>query len=250
MEISVAGKIAVVTGAASGMGAASARSLAAGGATVVACDRNADGLGALCQEVGGYAAVLDVADAAACSRVVADTATRYGGVDILVNAAGIIVRAEAWQTTDADWDRIFSVNVNGVFYMSRAVVPAMRQRGGGSIVNFGSIWGSVGSAGAAAYTATKGAVHQLTRSMALEHAGEGIRVNAVCPGEIDTPMLASERTEPVTREFLDALAAGTVPVGRLGRPEEVADVVLFLASDSASYMTGALVNVDGGFTAR
>ena len=250
MDLGLDGMVALVTGAASGMGAATAVALAAEGAHVVPCDIDAASVAGTAEAVGGTPAVFDVTDAAACSRAVEDIARDRGRLDILINAAGIIVRSEAWETSDADWDRIFAVNVSGVFYMSRAAVPAMRASGGGSIVNFGSIWGSVGSAGTAAYTATKGAVHQLTRSMALEHAEEGIRVNAVCPGEIDTPMLSSARTVPVTREFLDRLASDTVPTGRLGRPEEVAAVAAFLASSAARYMTGALVNVDAGFTAR
>ena len=239
-------RVAIVTGGASGMGAASARLLAELGARVVVVDRDEAGAAAVAQEVGGTAAVGDVSDPGFCDSVVAGVER----VDVLVNAAGIIVRAPAAETTDADWRRIFSVNVDGVFYMSRAGVRAMRAQGSGSIVNFGSIWGDVGSAGHAAYAATKGAVHQLTRSMALEHARDGIRVNAVCPGEINTPMLASERPAPPTAEELQALADATVPMGRLGAPEEVARVVAFLASDEASYMTGSLVTVDAGYTAR
>jgi NAD(P)-dependent dehydrogenase (short-subunit alcohol dehydrogenase family) len=126
----------------------------------------------------------------------------------------------------------------------------MVERRSGVIVNFGSIWGDIGSAGVAAYCATKGAVHNLTRAMALDHARDGVRILAVCPGEVDTPMLSSERSAPPTRAFLDDLADRTIPVGRLAQPEEIARVVVFLASDAASYMTGSLVTVDGGFTAR
>lgn len=244
------GRVAVVTGAASGMGAATARSLAAEGAVVVPADIDEAGVATTAAAMEAEPIILDVRDAAACDAAVAEVSRHHGRLDVLINAAGIIIRSEAWQTSTEEWERIFAVNVNGVFFMSRAAIPAMRAGGGGAIVNFGSIWGSVGAPGTAAYTATKGAVHQLTRSMALEHANEHIRINAVCPGEIDTPMLASERNHPVTREFLDALAAGAVPTGRLGHPEEVARVATFLASDAASYMTGALVNVDAGFTAR
>ena len=142
------------------------------------------------------------------------------------------------------------VNVNGVFFLSRAAVKPMRDQGGGAIVNFGSIWGSVAAPGVLAYCASKGAVHQITRAMALDHAGDNIRVNAVCPGEIDTPMLASGRDARPTPQDLQKLADDTIPLKRLGQPEEVAKVVAFLASDEASYMTGALVPVDAGFTAR
>ncbi|MCB0074307.1 MAG: SDR family oxidoreductase, partial [Caldilineaceae bacterium] len=148
------------------------------------------------------------------------------------------------------WRQIFGVNVDGIFFMCRAALPQMKARGSGVIINFGSIWGDIGATGVAAYCATKGAVHNLTRAMALDHARDGIRILAVCPGEVDTPMLSSERAAPPTRAFLDDLADRTIPVGRLAQPEEIARVVAFLASDAASYMTGAMVNVDGAFTAR
>jgi NAD(P)-dependent dehydrogenase (short-subunit alcohol dehydrogenase family) len=243
-------RIAIVTGGASGMGAASARRLGALGARVVVVDRNEDGARSVAAQVGGDAMPGDVSDAAFCDHAVATTAARHHSLDILVNAAGIIVRARAHETTDEQWRRIFSVNVDGVFAMSRAAVRIMKQQGQGSIVNFGSIWGDVGSEGHAAYAATKGAVHQLTKSMALEHARDGIRVNAVAPGEIRTPMLASERPAPPTEEDLRRIAEEMVPMGRLGDPDEVAAVVAFLASDEASYMTGSIVTVDAGYTAR
>jgi meso-butanediol dehydrogenase / (S,S)-butanediol dehydrogenase / diacetyl reductase len=144
---------------------------------------------------------------------------------------------------------MFNVNVSGSFYMARAALRQMVQQKSGAIVNFGSIWGDVGAAGVAAYCASKGAIHNLTRALALEHAGDNIRINAVCPGEVNTPMLQSERSEAVTPDLLERLAA-TVPMGRLAAPEEIAQVVLFLTSKNASYMTGSLVMVDGGYIAR
>ena len=191
----------------------------------------------------------DVSDSAFCKQAVATAVERYGRLDILVNAAGIIVRADGPGTTDEQWQRIMNVNVNGVFYISRAAVAVMKEQGSGAIVNFGSIWGEVGAAGVMAYCASKGAVHQITRAMALDHVKDGIRINAVCPGEVNTPMLTSERSAPVTAEMMQALA-DSVPMGRLAAPVEIARVVLFLSSDAASYMTGAMVNVDAGFTAR
>lgn len=133
--------------------------------------------------------------------------------------------------------------------MCRAAIKAMKPQGSGAIVNFGSIWGDLGADGVAAYCASKGAVHNLTRALALEHAKDGLRINAVCPGEVNTPMLLSERKEPVTPELLQRLA-DTVPMGRLADPAEIAEVVLFLTSSKASYMTGSLVLVDAGFAAR
>jgi NAD(P)-dependent dehydrogenase (short-subunit alcohol dehydrogenase family) len=197
----------------------------------------------------GPPVIGDVSDSAFCNRAVETALDRHGRLDVLVNAAGVIVRADAVNTSDEQWQRVMNVNVNGVFFMSRAAIRPMQKQGKGTIVNFGSIWGGVGAAGVTAYCTSKGAVHQLTRAMALDHVEDGIRINAICPGEVNTPMLASERSEPVTPELLQSLA-DSVPMGRLAEPVEIARVVLFLASDAASYMTGAMVNVDAGYTAR
>jgi meso-butanediol dehydrogenase / (S,S)-butanediol dehydrogenase / diacetyl reductase len=242
-------KIAIVTGGASGMGAATARELAAAGAKVIIVDRNAALAAGVAQEIGAESIIGDVSDPDFCQRVVDEAVEKYGRLDILTNAAGIIVRADALGTTNEQWQRVMNVNVSGIFYLSRAAVAVMKKQGKGAIVNFGSIWGGVGATGVVAYCASKGAVHQLTRAMALDHVKDGIRINAVCPGEVNTPMLASERSEPVTAEILQRIAS-TVPMERLADPVEIARVVLFLASDDASYMTGAMVNVDAGYTAR
>jgi len=245
-----AGKVVLVTGAASGMGAATAREFSAAGARVLVVDRNAELAVQVASDISADPPLIgDVSDSAFCKQAVATAVERYGRLDILVNAAGIIVRADGPGTTDEQWQRIMNVNVNGVFYMSRAAVAVMKEQGSGAIVNFGSIWGEVGAAGVMAYCASKGAVHQITRAMALDHVKDGIRINAVCPGEVNTPMLTSERSAPVTPEMMQALA-DSVPMGRLAAPFEIARVVLFLSSDAASYMTGAMVNVDAGFTAR
>ena len=245
-----ADKVVLVTGAASGMGAATAREFSAAGARVLVVDRNAELAVQVASDISADPPLIgDVSDSAFCQQAVATAVERYGRLDILVNAAGIIVRADGPGTTDEQWQRIMNVNVNGVFYMSRAAVAVMKEQASGAIVNFGSIWGEVGAAGVMAYCASKGAVHQITRAMALDHVKDGIRINAVCPGEVNTPMLTSERSAPVTAEMMQALA-DSVPMGRLASPVEIARVVLFLSSDAASYMTGAMVNVDAGFTAR
>lgn len=244
------GQVALVTGAASGMGAATAREFARAGAQVVIVDRNGSLAEQVAREISAQPPLIgDVSDSAFCNRAVETALERHGRLDILVNCAGIIVRADAEGTTDEQWQRMMSVNVNGLFFMSRAAVGPMKRQGKGAIINFGSIWGGVGATGVVAYCATKGAVHQITRAMALDHVKDGIRINAVCPGEVDTPMLRSERARPPTLEDMQRLAE-TVPLGRLAQPVEIARVVLFLASDEASYMTGALVPVDAGYTAR
>jgi meso-butanediol dehydrogenase/(S,S)-butanediol dehydrogenase/diacetyl reductase len=244
-------RIVMITGAASGMGAATAREFAAAKATVVIVDRNQGLAKKVAAEIEAASTFIgDISDSGFCDRVVRESIDSYGRLDVLVNCAGIIVRANALGTSDQDWRRIMGTNVDGVFYMSRAAIPQMKKQGKGAIINFGSIWGNVGAAGVLAYCATKGAVHQITRAMALDHVKDGIRINAVCPGEVNTPMLASERPIPPTAEDLQKLAEETIPMARLADPAEIARVVLFLASDAASYMTGSLVTVDAGYTAR
>ncbi len=242
-------RVAIVTGGASGMGAATIHRLAAGGAQVVVVDRDDQKARSVAGDVGGTAMVGDVSDSSFCDAAVAHAISSHGRVDVLVNAAGVIVRASGEDTTDEQWARTMGVNVSGTFFMCRAALRVMKTAGRGSIVNFGSIWGDLGSAGVAAHCASKGAVHNLTRALAMDHAADGVRVNAVCPGEVNTPMLQSERAEPVTDEVLAKIAA-TVPMGRLAEPDEIARVVCFLASDDASYMTGAMVSVDAGYGAR
>lgn len=244
------GKVALVTGAASGMGAATAREFSAAGAQVVIVDRNAELATQVANEINAGGPVIgDVSDSTFCNQAVATAIERHGRLDVMVNAAGIIVRADALNTSDEQWQRLMDINVNGVFYMCRAALAQMKKQGSGAIVNFGSIWGGVGAAGVTAYCASKGAVHQMTRAMAMDHAKDNIRINAICPGEVNTPMLSSERSGPVTPEIMQQLA-DSVPTGRLAEPVEIAKVVVFIASDAASYMIGAMINVDAGFTAR
>lgn len=243
-----------MTGAASGMGAATARLFAAEGDHVFVVDRDEVGAHRVAAELAGTAVVGDVTDSAFCDEVVASAVARAvaagGRLDVLVNAAGTIVRADADGTSDDEFLRVMNVNVTGTFYLCRAAVRAMKAGGGGAIVNFGSMWGDAGGKGHVAYCASKGAIHNMTRALALDHARDGIRVNGVCPGEVDTPMLrGAGRATPVSDEYLAEMADRVVPIGRLAQPEEIGRVVVFLASDAASYMTGALVAVDAGVTA-
>lgn len=242
-------RVVIVTGGASGMGRACAGEFVASGARVVIVDRNGPLAEEVATQLGAVAMSGDISESTFCDAVVAETVQRFGRLDALVNAAGVIVRAAGQDTTDVQWHHIMGVNVSGTFFMCRAALRVMKPAGRGAIVNFGSIWGDLGSSGVAAYCASKGAVHNLTRALAMDHAGDGIRINAVCPGEVRTPMLQSERSEPVTDEMLARIAA-TVPMGRLAEPVEIARVVAFLASDNASYMTGTLVSVDAGYGAR
>lgn len=243
-------QVAIITGGASGMGAATALEFTNAGGNALIVDRNAELAREVAQEIGSGAPLIgDVGDSAFCDLAVQTALERHGRLDVVVNAAGIILRADALATTDEAWQRMLNVNVSGVFYMCRAAIGPMKERGKGSIINFGSIWGGVGATNVVAYCASKGAVHQITRAMALDHVEDGIRINAVCPGEVNTPMLRAGRNAPPTESEMQAIA-DTVPMKRLADPAEIARVVCFLASDAASYITGAMVPVDAGYTAR
>ena len=250
-EGSFTGKVIAITGAASGMGAACARAFAELGGTVAIIDIDEKGALGVAREIAGDDPIIgDPSTSSFCSHAIATITDRYQRLDVLVNAAGTIHRADALGTSDDDWRRVMGVNIDGMFYLSRAAVKYMAKSGGGAIVNFGSIWGGVAASGSTAYCVSKGAVHQLTRAMALDHVEDGIRINAVAPGEVRTPMLSSQRATPPSAADLEAMADATIPMKRLAEPEEIANVVVFLASNDASYMTGEIVHVDAGYTAR
>jgi NAD(P)-dependent dehydrogenase (short-subunit alcohol dehydrogenase family) len=250
-EGSFSGKVIAITGAASGMGAACARAFSDLGGTVVIIDIDEENASTVAGEIMGEDPIIgDISDSSFCIEAIEKITERYRRLDVLVNAAGTIHRADALGTTNDDWRRVMGVNIDGMFYLSRAAVDYMAKRGSGTIVNFGSIWGGVASAGSTAYCVSKGAVHQLTRAMALDHVHQGIRINAVAPGEVRTPMLSSRRATPPSEADLQAMADATIPMKRLAEPEEIANVVVFLASNAASYMTGEIVHVDAGYTAR
>jgi len=247
------GGIAMVTGATSGIGTATARRLAKAGAAIALLGRDRARAQALEAELGrdkaGFFAV-DVTDFKSCERAVAAVLERFGRIDILVNSAGVIFHGTALDQSFEHWRTTMAVNVDGVFHMSRAVLPTMLAHGKGAIVNVASDWGLVGGTRAFAYCASKGAVVQMTRCMALDHIKSGIRVNAVCPGETNTPMLMEEyaaRGLAPDQGFAES-ARGT-PIGRVCQPEEVAEAILFLASDASGYINGVALPVDGGNTA-
>ena len=248
-----AGKTAIVTGAGSGIGLATTRRLATEGATVIMADvRDADDEAAGIIESGNTArfVLADVGQESQVCALVDEVVSSHGRVDILVNNAGIAFARTVPDTTLEEWDRLMNVNLKGVFLCSRAVIPIMRQQGGGVIVNVSSEQGLVGASENAAYTATKGGVIQLTKSMAIDHGQDGIRVNCVCPGPVKTPLFdgfveSVEDPEAELRSFVEATI-----LKRLGRPEEIASVIAFLASEESSYMTGSVVVADGGLTAQ
>jgi NAD(P)-dependent dehydrogenase (short-subunit alcohol dehydrogenase family) len=248
---SLTGKVALITGGASGIGKATVELLAREGAAVAVVDIDAEAGNAVVQSVvddGGNAMFIrcNVARADECRQAVAETLERWGRLDVLFNNAGVTRRASVLETSEEEWDWVMAVNVKSVFLMSKAAIPEMIKTGGGVIVNTGSGWGLVGGKDAVSYCASKGAVIQLTKAMALDHGPDNIRVNAVCPGDTNTPMLAEEARQ--LGQSHDAVLAESVerPLGRTGRPEEIAQAVLYLASDASSFVTGTTLVVDGG----
>ena len=247
----LAGKVALITGGASGIGKATAQLFAREGAAVTIVDVNVEPGEAVSRAIGddgGQAIFLrcDVTRASDCQAAVEKTISRFGRLDILFNNAGITRRASVLETSEEEWDWVMAVNVKSVFLMSKAAIPAMIESGGGAIINTGSGWGLVGGKDAVSYCASKGAVIQLTKAMALDHSPQKIRVNAVCPGDTETPMLADEARQ-LGRPYQAILAeSARRPLGRVGRPEEIAQAVLYLAGDGSSFVTGTTLLVDGG----
>lgn len=239
-------KVAVITGGASGIGAATARLLALEGAHVVIGDLQTDIGSVLAGEIGGDFVHVDVSERAQVEALVAHAADTHGGLDILFNNAGIGSFGETPDLDPEDWRRVFAVDIDAVFYACRVAIPLMRARGGGAIVNTASISGLGGDYGFSAYNAAKGALVNYTRTLAVDHGKDGIRVNALCPGYIDTPLAAPLKAIP---GLVDAWLP-QIPLQRAGSSEEMAKVVAFLASDDASYVTGTIMVADGGMTAR
>jgi NAD(P)-dependent dehydrogenase (short-subunit alcohol dehydrogenase family) len=234
------GKVALITGAAQGIGLSVAQVFAREGATVIAVDVKPGS-----DSQGFEAHHLDVASQADWSRVVESVIAKHGRIDVLVNNAGIVGCYETLDGTDLEsWNRVLNVNLTGSFLGIHAVLPSMRSMRQGSIINFSSMWGIVGVAGAAAYAAAKGGVRNMTKNAAVTYAPENIRVNSVHPGLIRTPLVTSQSDD------MNAEIIAKTPMGRMGTPEEVANVCLFLASDESSFMTGSELVIDGGYLAQ
>lgn len=237
------GKVALVTGAAQGIGAAVGRLFAREGAIVYLTDVQASPREAA--PAGAEYRQLDVADETSWAFVVSEIVGKHGRLDVLVNNAGIVEHyGQIDATTTEAWHRVISVNQTGTFFGMREVVPVMKKSGGGSIINFSSIWGSVGAGGAAPYQAAKGAVRTLTKNGAVSYAKDKIRVNSVHPGIIWTPLIQGQSEE------MNAGIIAVTPMGRSGTPEEIAYGVLYLASDESSFVTGLELNIDGGYLAQ
>jgi len=247
------GKVALITGAGSGMGKEAAALFAAEGARVVVVDVNAEAADSVAVAVraeGGTATAFaaDVSSAAGCEAMVAHATSTHGGLHVLYNNAGVFPADDGGvlETPEATWDRVMEINLKGVWLGCRAGIPAMIESGGGAIVNVASFVALMGAATAQiAYTSSKGGVLAMTREMAVEYARQGIRANALCPGPIQTPLLEELLSDPQRR----ARRLVHIPMGRLGTAAELAKAALFLASDDASFMTGAALVVDGGITA-
>ncbi|MGA8154287.1 MAG: SDR family oxidoreductase [Terriglobales bacterium] len=248
---SLDGKIALITGGASGIGRATAALIAREGAAVAIADLNDEAGKSAARDIvqqGGRAIfeAADVTDAGDCQRVVDRTLREFGGIHVLCNSAGIIRRASILELDEDDWDRVMAVNVKSIFLLSRLVIPVMVKDGGGAIVNVASGWGLAGGPRAAVYCASKGAVVLLTKAMAIDHGAQNIRVNCICPGDTDTDMLRHEARQLGEDEARFRAESARRPLGRMGRPEEIAQAALYLASDAASFVTGAALVVDGG----
>lgn len=244
-------RVAIVTGAASGIGRASAIAFAREGARVVVADHDERGRRETAEAIRAegheaYFARVDVTREAEIANMVEETVERWGRIDVLFNNAGVLLVKTIEQMSEEEWDRVMAVNVKAIFLMCREIIPVMAASGGGCIINTASGWGLAGGPRAAVYCASKGAVVLLTKAMAVDHGVQNIRVNCICPGDTDTNMLRNEAQqlgEPSDRFLAESARR---PLGRVGKPDEIAQAALYLASDASSFVTGTALVVDGG----
>jgi len=244
-------KTAIVTGAGSGIGRACAVALAREGAKVALVGRRKERLEETSGEIGESAVVLaaDVSNKDEIARVVERTVAHFGGLNVLLNNAGVLHIGTAEQITEEQWDETFNVNVRGLWLLSRAVLPAMRKAGGGSIINMASVLGINGARNRASYAPSKGAVVLLTKCMAIDHGHEHIRVNAICPSFVETDLTAAVVSQAPDPKAVRSARIAAHPIGRLGQPEDIAGLAVYLASDESSWVTGSVFPVDGGYLA-
>lgn len=243
-------KVALVTGASSGIGAAIAIEFADAGWSVMAAGRSEDRLAEVAdaaEDISTWAGDLETSDD--CDELVAETIDEFGQIDCVVNSAGILMRGDAQETEDDDWRDTMHINLDVPFYLSRSAIPHLVSTAG-SIINLSSFWGVRATQRAVSYCTSKAGLIMLTKAMALDHARDGVRVNAVCPGGVDTPMLAqgADETEQDVDEFLAEVAEFS-PNGRIAEPVEIASLVLFLASDAGRHINGTAISIDGGLAA-
>jgi dihydroanticapsin dehydrogenase len=255
MEGRVAGLIAIVTGAGSGIGQASAIRLAEEGAMVVCADINEIAAKATADTIIGDGAratwaAIDISDSMACASLVEETVRQNGSIDILVNNAGVNLPGVFHEVSNETIDRTLNVNVKGAMYLTRAAIPHMLKKGNGSIVNMSSVNGLVSEPYLSVYSASKGAIVMFTRGIALDYAKQGIRCNAICPGWVDTPINHAHAKMLGGLDHVYETIDSFQPIGRPGTSREIANLVLFLASDESSFMTGSIVSADGGMTAQ
>src|SRR6476469_1039349 len=244
----LSGKVAIITGGGSGIGKAIAVAFVREGAKVVIAGRDSKKLDRAAAEIGAdcLAVSANVSSAGSVEKLVSATLGRFKHINILVNNAAVLLPGTAESLSEEDFDQTFDINVKGLWLMSRAVLPHMRVAGGGSIVNIGSVLSMVGARNRVAYSASKGAVMAMTKAMALDHAAENIRVNCICPGIVETEMVAKFSTDESVRRQRVAMH----PMGRFGQPSEVAGAAVFLASDESQWTTGSLLTIDGGYSAQ
>jgi NAD(P)-dependent dehydrogenase (short-subunit alcohol dehydrogenase family) len=242
------GKAAIVTGGGSGIGKAIAQAFVGEGARVAICGRDERKLKQAAEEMGSSCLAIpaDVSDPAAITHLVVKTAAQFKRLEILVNNAAVLLPGTAESLNEAQWEETYSVNVRAVWQLSRAVLPHLRSAGGGSIINIGSVLSFLGARNRVAYAASKGAVLAMTRAMALDHANENIRINCICPGIVETELVAAFNLDEKARQ--QRMAAH--PMGRFGQPSDVAGLAVFLASDESAWITGSAFPVDGGYSAQ
>lgn len=244
-------KVALITGAGTGIGRAIAIAFASEGARVVLVGRREALLARVAHEIGKNSLVIqaDVAHKSDIDRAINETASSFGGVNVVVNNAGVLHIGTSEQISDDQWDEAFNINVRGVWQTSKSALPYLRRQGGGSIINIASVLGLNGARNRAAYASSKGAVVLLTKCMAIDHGHENIRVNAICPGFVETELTQQVFTQAADPDAVRRERTAVHPIGRLGQPQDIAGLAVFLASDESAWVTGAVLPVDGGYLA-